>query len=265
MISSAVAPAIAKIVTLPELRGYGAMITAVQVISVISAYSAQIKAPTGYSKFAAGQKLQVSVSGRFGMMCIYTPALLWNAYSISVSVTGGTPLVVSELLTLHFAKRVFETLFVHSYSSKMDLLVASFIGLYYTGISWIMQYFLYLCPEVLLKSPISRPGLALFTIGELGNLFHHYLLANLRSSTEDKSRYLTPKGGLFSLVVAPHYLFELIAWLGIALVARHGNAFLVFLSMASYLGGRSVATNRWYTKNIPGYPSDKKNILPFLF
>ena len=45
-----------------------------------------------------------------------------------------------------------------------------------------------------------------------------------------------------------------------------GNAFLVFLSMCSYLGGRAVATNRWNREKFgSAYDKDIKNILPGVF
>lgn len=118
-------------------------------------------------------------------------------------------------------------------------------------------------------------GLAAFTVGELGNLFHHYLLSTLRKSdfTKDKesdekfdvkSNYLLPKGGLFDFVTMPHYFFELIAWLGIAFVSQDLNVFLVFASMFTYLLTRARATKIWYLKNVDNYPTERKVLVPLL-
>lgn len=62
----------------------------------------------------------------------------------------------------------------------------------------------------------------------------------------------------------PHYFFELIAWLGVALASQQLNSFLVFCSMFSYLAGRSEATQAWYKSNIKDYP-ERKNLVPFIF
>ena len=45
------------------------------------------------------------------------------------------------------------------------------------------------------------------------------------------------------------------------------NAFLVFSSMSSYLGGRSVAQNEWNRDkfSVKDWPKSRKNIVPFLF
>ena len=45
--------------------------------------------------------------------------------------------------------------------------------------------------------------------------------------------YSVPQGGLFPLVATPHYLFEIVAWLGIALAAQQLNALLVTAGMAA--------------------------------
>ena len=115
-------------------------------------------------------------------------------------------------------------------------------------------------------------GLIAFTIGELGNLYHHYLLSTLRKdSTKNemkaevpaKSNYSIPKGALFEYVTMPHYLFELIAWLGIAIVAQDFNVFMVFASMFTYLLTRAKATKTWYLKNVENYPVERKFLIPF--
>merc|ERR1711865_742293 len=103
-------------------------------------------------------------------------------------------------------KRVCEVKFLHNYSGTVELAVSSFIGTYYALIS------LLIC-SVATPTPSATGvwiGTSLFSIGVVGNLYHHYLLANLRSSkssgnsvttTESSSkRYRTPKGGLFDFV-----------------------------------------------------------------
>ena len=81
-----------------------------------------------------------------------------------------------------------------------------------------------------------------------------------------KSAYSVPHGGLFGVVAMPHYFFELCAWLGVALVAQQLNALLVFGGMASYLGGRAVATSRWYRAQFgAAWPEGRRHLVPFVF
>merc|ERR1711912_129354 len=109
-------------------------------------------------------------------------------------------------------------------------------------------------------------GSAMFVVGIIGNFYHHCLLASLRTNRSGATtkRYIAPHGGLFDYVAAPHYLFELMGWLGIAIVANHLNAYLTFGSMCSYLAGRAVSQNAWnqkvFTKD--EWPSSRKNLIP---
>jgi very-long-chain enoyl-CoA reductase len=68
-------------------------------------------------------------------------------------------------------------------------------------------------------------------------------------------------------VAAPHYLFELLAWLGICLVAQQANVMLVFASMTSYLCGRAKATNKFNMETFTDkeWPRSRKAILPGIF
>ena len=114
------------------------------------------------------------------------------------------------------------------------------------------------------------PTTGLFILGIAGNGYHHMLLAKLRKTSksgENSVKYLAPRGGLFEYVAAPHYLFELLTWLGIAFTSENLNAFLVFVSMSSYLAGRSVAQNQWnrQTFSETEWPSTRRNLIPAIF
>lgn len=100
-------------------------------------------------------------------------------------------------------------------------------------------------------------------MGILGNLYHHAILAGLRK--DKNGGYQVPQGGLFGLVTCPHYFFEIVDFVGLALASQtfYGVAWAVYV--AAYLSGRSVSTRNWYLKKVEGYPEERKNILPFLF
>jgi very-long-chain enoyl-CoA reductase len=210
------------------------------------------------------------------MLIIYVPALCYCLYYLPTALTIATdhadrPLIIGVMLTIHFLKRTLETLFLHKYSGSTDLGTAIFIGIYYTLVSIIVSYFSVQVPVSLYDKNILTTGITLFIIGQIGNFYHHYILASLRKDklnpTEGKDQiknYKIPVGGLFDYVTMPHYFFELISWLGIALTSQQANSFLVFCSMFSYLAGRSVATNQWYKDNIKDYPQ-RKNLIPFIF
>jgi very-long-chain enoyl-CoA reductase len=118
--------------------------------------------------------------------------------------------------------------------------------------------------EYKLSSAQSLFGMIVFIIGQTGNLFHHILLKNLRNSRTDKE-YVIPKGGFFEILVCPHYFFELISWLGIAILSTHWESYVVFFIMVCYLSGRSVRTKAWYLEKFNNFPKSRKRIVPFVF
>jgi hypothetical protein len=64
-------------------------------------------------------------------------------------------------------------------------------------------------------------GAVLFATGFYLQNVHHYILACLRSNDnsdgKDKSRYSIPHGYLFRFVSMPHYLCEMMEYLGLAM------------------------------------------------
>jgi len=243
---------------LPPLNVAGVAITGMQIIVVATSYSREASDEnTPYSKFAADAVQPSAVSSRTGMLFIYSPA----AVVATVMATTTRPSLAATLLAVHFIKRVAEVLFVHRYSGEMPFAVGAGIGFYYAvcagGISAVSTQ----------QTSCAVAAVALFALGSLGNAWHHLLLARLRStSSEGAKEYKPPTGGLFEYVSTPHYMFELIAWFGIALASEHLNALLVAFSMSSYLSGRSVATSKWNRKRFgKAWPATRGNMIPFLF
>jgi very-long-chain enoyl-CoA reductase len=125
------------------------------------------------------------------------------------------------MCVLHFAKREFETLFVHRFSAAT--MPASNI-VKNSGYYWLLSGFNLAYWSYGPNSPAARPanpalmyaGIALFTIGELCNYSTHVTLKNLRRpGSTDRG---IPQGLGFNLVTCPNYMFEAIAWIGVALV-----------------------------------------------
>jgi very-long-chain enoyl-CoA reductase len=104
-------------------------------------------------------------------------------------------------------------------------------------------------------------GFGLFLLGEISNLYHHILLTNLRKETLE---YKIPSGGLFPLINCPHYLSEIIAWLGIAIMSRYQLVYGLSFVMSAYLVARSINTTNWYQEKIPSFPKERKSIIPYL-
>ena len=92
---------------------------------------------------------------------------------------------------------------------------------------------------------------------------------DLSEETEKKEKYPIPKGGLFALCWCPHYLFELVGWVGIAIVSNHFNYWLTVVVFTSSLSGRAKSTEDWYLEVFAGEPELDGNrrtaLIPFLY
>jgi very-long-chain enoyl-CoA reductase len=155
-----------------------------------------------------------------------------------------TPASSLQKLTLamcvfHFAKREYETLFVHRFSSATMPIRNIYKN---SGYYWIMSglnlaYFTY-GPN----SPASRPsnplltylGTTLFVLGEMANYSNHITLRDLRKpGTTERG---IPKGLGFNLVTCPNYMFESMAWVGVALVNWSLSTVLFIIFAVAQMG-----------------------------
>ncbi|KAL7185006.1 hypothetical protein ACSBR2_027030 [Camellia fascicularis] len=207
---------------------------------------------------------RAKLSTKTGMLIAYTPALLASVASFGIFPNEGFRfLLVNSALTIHFFKRFFEVLFIHKYSSVMYLDVAIPISLSYFISTSTMIYAQHLTlgfPEPPLD--IKDAGISMFLMGISGNLYHHYLLSKLREQG-DKG-YKIPKGGLFDRVICPHYLFEILGFIGISCISQTLYAFSFTLGTTIYLMGRSYATRKWYLTNFQDFPKNIKALIPFV-
>lgn len=210
-----------------------------------------------YSKFR-------SVSGipsRLSMFILYSAPIVALYFSAREYLPNATMIqwIVLASVFIHFAKRVLESLFLHKYSGVAGLLTTILIASFYSTAAYFIGW--------LNANPIPAVdlwfvlGIVLFLLGVAANFYHHKLLADLRKNSLD---YFIPKGGLFEFVVCPHYLFEIITWLGIALLSRHLAAWLILLFIIDYLSARSIRTLKWYHDKFSEFPKDRKAILPFV-
>lgn len=210
-----------------------------------------------YSKFRKGTGLP----GWVGMAFLYFVPIVvltiagWSYLLNATFVQWAVYLAV----VLHFMKRVLESLFLHRYSGPIDWSTTVLIACVYSLASGMLGF--------VNREPLPAPdlwfsvGVFLFVVGVAGNFYHHKLLADLRKNSLE---YFIPKGGLFEYVVCPHYLFEILIWLGIALLSRHLVAFIILFFIVFYLSARALRVLKWYHEKFKDFPKDRKAILPFV-
>ncbi|CAF9929792.1 MAG: hypothetical protein GOMPHAMPRED_005495 [Gomphillus americanus] len=135
------------------------------------------------------------------------------------------------MIVLHFLKREFETIFIHRFSNAtMPLRNILKNWPHYWILSGVfMAYFTYspYSPAAVERYPVlTTIGLGMFVVGELLNLYTHVVLMNLRAPGTTERRI--PQGFSFNWVTCPNYMWETLAWIGIAMIQRN-FATLVFV------------------------------------
>lgn len=189
---------------------------------------------------------------------------------VALGSIGPAAVVGSAMWCLHFARRAAESAWVHRYAKTKvptsDVIVEY---IYYWGFAAWNAYAL---SAVDYHGPAAWSlalGGAVFVLAELGNARAHRMLRDLRPA--GSALRVIPRGFLFELVSCPHYLFEILSWVGFALVVRTwaSVAFLLLGSgiLASWAHTRHVA----YRKDFDGhqgrelYPSARRALIPLVF
>lgn len=78
--------------------------------------------------------------------------------------------------------------------------------------------------------------------------------------------YVIPSGGMFEVVSCPHYLGEVVIYLGLALVCWPAvKPMLMLLWVVVNLVLAAGATQDWYTSYFNDYPKHRKALIPFVY
>lgn len=127
--------------------------------------------------------------------------------------------------TIHYAKRIYETLFVHRFShATMPLRNlfknCSYYWLFTMYVAYHVNHPLYTPPNSL----CSLLGLGMFAVCELGNLSIHLALRNLRPPGTNVRKIpvatSNPFTALFNFVSCPNYTYEVGSWIGFTIMTK---------------------------------------------
>ena len=194
-------------------------------------------------------------------------------YSSEAVAKAGSPACVVTIALichcLHYAKRLYETQFVHRFSNGTMPIGNLFKNCsYYWGFSAFIAYFV---NHPLYTSPgFTQVAIALvfFLVSELGNFSIHTLLRDLRppGSKERKIPYpnSNPLTQLYNFVSCPNYSYEFYSWAAFSVMTQSLPAALFtlagFLQMKQWANGK----HRNYKKEFPNYPKNRTPMIPFL-
>merc|ERR1711865_1274140 len=197
----------------PEWTATNIGITTLQVLSACTAGIGEANGDNaGYSKFV-DTTAKLNVPSRVGMFVIYVLGLLVSVWALNGGDNSSArATMVRWMLFGHYAKRELEVLFLHKYSSKIHLPSSCMISVAYGLAAFGIDYFTAFSSASLTNEDLLAMGL--YLVGQLGNGYHHWLLASLR--VDESKGYVLPTTGLFPWVACPHYFFELVSWTGLA-------------------------------------------------
>ncbi len=229
-------------------------------ILVIGEAAERLRLP--YGKFRTG----AGVNSRAGLALAYAiPAFLY----VALWVEGGAPqtayhLVLFGTFLFHFVRRILEVSFVNSYSRPTPLRALVTVALLYSGAAASCAFFQVRTLGQPVPGLLFILGALVFAVGEVLNVYHHWLLARLRPP--GVRAYAPPRGGLFGWVASPHYFGEILSFVGYAMMSNllpvWGNALVV----AAYLSSRANSTLNWYRRQMPRQiPSDWRRLIPFAY
>ncbi|XVF59742.1 hypothetical protein PTKIN_Ptkin07bG0300400 [Pterospermum kingtungense] len=204
------------------------------------------------------------------------------------------------LMEVHALRRLYETLYVFSYSSSARMHIFGYLtGLYfYTAAPVSLCTFCALevvnfaadqvaefkvecqhMPSITdfdfwgYVKPITRlgwcqwTGAAIFAWGWLHQYSCHAILGSLRERRDRAAEYAIPHGDWFAFVSSPHYLAEMIIYAGL-LVASGGadlTIWLLLIFVVANLTFAAAETHRWYLRKFEDYPRNRWAVLPFVY
>lgn len=183
--------------------------------------------------------------------------------------THLTSHIAAACWTFHYAKRLFETVFIHRFShSTMPFLNLFKNCSYY----WLFTAYLsYHVSHPKFTSPSLSwvfAGLLGFILSEVGNLSIHIALRDLRPPGTKERRIPYPTSNpftkLFNYVSCPNYTYEFYSWFCFTLMTHCLPAGLFAAAGLYQMSVWALGKHRNYKSEFPEYPKNRKAILPFI-
>ena len=171
--------------------------------------------------------------------------------------------------TVHYAKRILETLFVHRFSNATMPIKNLFKNCaYYWGFAAYVSYHV---NHPLFTAPSNAQmylGLAGFLLCEFGNFSIHWALRCLRPPGSKVRRIPYPTGNpftqLFSFVSCPNYTYEFGAWISFSIMTQCIPAGLFTLAGVYQMTIWALGKHKNYRKEFEKYPRSRRAIFPFI-
>ncbi|XP_003707296.1 very-long-chain enoyl-CoA reductase [Megachile rotundata] len=194
----------------------------------------------------------------------------WIFYGDASTFTiDNTVHVAAVCWSIHYAKRLLETLFVHRFSHATMPLRNLFKNCTYY---WLFaMYVAYHVNHPLYTAPCQCQfitGLVTFALCEAGNLSIHLALRNLRPPGTTVRKIPVPTSNpftmLFNFVSCPNYTYEVGSWIGFTIMTSCLPAGLFTFAGAYQMTIWALGKHKAYKKEFSNYPKSRTSIIPFI-
>jgi len=235
-----------------------AVITFIILLNIPAPYGRHIKA--GWGK---------ALSNRLGWIIMESPAALLMIFYFLTGNNKDNIVLLAFLLLweMHYLHRSFIFPFrFHSSKKDMPLSVVFMAVFFNAGNTFFngMTLFHYSQPY-----PLSWfynlkfvAGVIIFATGFIINQHADKILLNLRKPGE--TGYKIPYGGMFRWVSCPNYFGEILEWTGWAIATWTPAGLSFAIWTFANLAPRAIVNHKWYKKQFPDYPHNRKAVIPFI-
>lgn len=226
-----------------------------------------IAAPYGrYAREGWGPK----IPARLGWIVMEAPASLVFAalYLLGPHAREAAPLAMFALWQLHYVHRAFVFPFRmrtrpgRTMPITIPLLAIAFnLPNAYLNARWISALGAY--PTDWLRDARFVLGAAVFLAGFAINYHADAVLFALRAPGRPAG-YQIPRGGLYRYISCPNYFGEIVEWCGWALLTWSLAGLSFALYTVANLAPRALTHHKWYHRQFPDYPPERKALIPFV-
>lgn len=207
---------------------------------------------------------------------------------VQTNIDEYAVVIVCLMMFVQHSRRIYECLYVSVYSKgSMNIVHYILAVLLYTTVQFCA---LVDGPHLLsgrrsLNAPTTADelletlkllwmklvGAALFAWASLEHHRAHVILGNMRKDRTGQKvlhrHHVIPRGGMFEYLAAPHFLFEILIYVAIGIVAWQswtlwlGPVLFTFVNQALMVN----ETHLWYLDTFPNYPKHRKRFIPYIF
>lgn len=167
---------------------------------------------------------------------------------------------------VHYVNRTFIfPLRTRTKGKRMPILIpltAIFFNLVNGGLNGYYLGFVRTYDASWLTTPQMIIGGSLFVIGMAVNIISDEKLLRLRKPGE--KGYKIPKGWLFKYISCPNLAGEMVEWIGFAVMTWSLPGLTFALWTIANLLPRALEHHKFYQKQFPDYPKERKAVVPFV-